>query len=92
MGCYVNPVEQSKEQWLEENGTLVPGPIVPSQEFLPVCLVDNGYFTAAGIGFDQREVDAFSYPDPRPKKWYKVARDKLRLVSNLSKYEERLRG
>ena len=81
MGMYINPRRGSKEQWLDENAV----PVQPEnygstrQEqyaalckdgFLPVCLVDNGPFTAAGIAYSQGEYEAFSYEDPRPRKWF----------------------
>jgi hypothetical protein len=88
MGCYVNPSNQSKEQWLHFNGTLTSGPCEITETHLPVVLVDNGLFTAAGVGFNARECAVFNNPDDaRLKRWYKVERTKLREVSDLTLYE-----
>jgi hypothetical protein len=37
-----------------------------------VCVVENGPFDAAGYVFNQRELEAFSYPDSRRKTWLHV--------------------
>ena len=80
MGAYINPVNQTKEEWLRDNGTRtnVPQSFDEKPDHLPVCLVDNGPFTAAGIAFDQRELEAFTYPgDHRLKTWFWVETKKL---------------
>lgn len=93
MGCYVNPKNESKETWLEKNGT--PMPITYDTTFahycegdcLPVILVDNGFFTAAGVAYDEREFTDFTSPmDPRPKKGYKVKIEDLKTVSDIENY------
>jgi hypothetical protein len=75
MGFYVNPPNGSKEKFLEEKGIIqenLKWGDVP-QGFLPVVLVDNGPFTAAGIAYDEREFGAFNLPhDFRPKITYLV--------------------
>lgn len=84
MGLYINPNNMSKEQWLNQNGTPIAGKAEwnPESGNLPVCLVDNGMFTAAGICFSYGELQAFSSPkDARPKKWYSVGVDKLDAVT-----------
>ena len=49
-----------------------------SENTLPVCLVDNGNFTAAGIAYSEAELRAFAEPqDTRPKEWYLVDKDIL---------------
>ena len=84
MGYYINPPDSSKEEWLAQHGT----PISSSEaatfifdgECLPVCLVNNGAFTAAGIAYDPRERDAFIRPDygkQRPRRWFKVPKHLL---------------
>ena len=89
MGIYINPKEMKKEQWLEENGLPIPeewvSEITSEQfkkdfwPFLPVCLVDNGPFTAAGIGFSFEETRRWFDPkDYRPKKFYIVNFDLLK--------------
>lgn len=75
MGYYINPKNMSKEEWLKQNGTMVEPNHAKAHtagDKLVVCLVDNGMFTAAGIAYDDRERDAFFYPDGRPKMWYLV--------------------
>jgi hypothetical protein len=37
---------------------------------VPVCLVDNGPLTAAGIAYDAREVKAWTYPNDYRLKEY----------------------
>jgi len=90
MGAYINPKGRSKESWLEEFGELIETPpktVDLSSEFLPVCLMDNGPFTAAGIAFNQLELDAFTVKsDTRPKIWYMAHKEALLDVSNLKGY------
>jgi hypothetical protein len=81
MGYYVNPPNSSKEAWLNENGVvLAPSSVMNfnfSDNFLPVCLVDNGPFTAAAICYNADERDEFARGDGRSKKWYAVSREAL---------------
>lgn len=88
MGAYVNPPEgENKILWLMEHAieahshdaqTIMENCPVES---LPVCLIDNGAFQAAGIGFDANEVKDFAVPDGRMKLWYYVPTEKLHTVS-----------
>lgn len=89
MGCYINPENQSKESFLTHNGTLID----PSsynwkdEQHLPVCLVDNGPFTAAAVCYDKNEMSHFTQPkDFRPKIWFKVSVEKLKEVSPIEAY------
>jgi hypothetical protein len=95
MGHYINPTKETKEEWLKTNGISVPLHHVTEAQFgtwkdpndnpmLPVCLVDNGAFTAAGVCYCKEELVAFVYPDTRPRKWYLVRVDKLKEVGALS--------
>jgi hypothetical protein len=82
MGYYINPEHGSKEAWLKEHGeeiryTEFLTAIETHKDKLPVCLVSNPAFSAAGIAYDQREVDAFARDDGRPKKWYVVSKKLL---------------
>ena len=93
MGCYVNPSDRSKEQWLNENAICIYTPnTFPKWEdvaggtTLPVVLADNGPFTAAGVGFDEREYSDFAREDGRFKQVYKVPIEKLKTVSPLDIY------
>lgn len=45
---------------------------------LPVCLVDNGLFTAAAVAFDPVERDIFLREDGRPKQWFTCQREDLK--------------
>lgn len=89
MGAYINPSDKTKEVWLTENATEIPNGStitfdgLPEGQ-LPVCLVDNGLFTAAGIAFSPRELEAFTGPDDdRPKRFYLAKIDDLLKVSDL---------
>lgn len=84
MGFYINPPDNNKEQWLKANGQQVDPEIIEDfwsskkvRTHLPVCWVDNGPFTAAGIAFSPDETKAFMHPCGRPKRWYLVPREKL---------------
>lgn len=82
MGYYINPPTMSKEGWLQQharrqaNGDIVSrtAPEKFREEIdVAVCLVDNGWMTAAGICVDQRELETFTNPsDNRPKFWFMV--------------------
>ena len=91
MGCYINPPSEPKETWLMSNGKAVhTNPIstnFPPYESLvetgmvPVVLMDNGMFTAAGVAYDGPEYIAFTEPsDPRPRLVFLVGRDDLLAV------------
>jgi hypothetical protein len=71
----------SKEDWLLSNSLMVsssPPQWDESKKVLPVCLVNNGLFTAAGIAFSKDELQAFCVPsDRRPKRWFTVETEKL---------------
>jgi hypothetical protein len=86
MGFYINPPRESKESFLNREGVRATGRVrwsdVPAG-FLPVVLLDNGMFTAAGIAYSERELQAFTEPgDPRPKQFYMVRIEKLIPVSD----------
>lgn len=78
MGFYVNPENgMTKERWLETYGDRVSEDSARQhsagfQNKLAVCLVDNGWMTAAGIAYDDHERNAFMHPDTRTKKWFLV--------------------
>ena len=79
MGFYIDPPIESKEMFLAKNGRLVPvEDLKLTKTELPVVLVNNFAFTAAGICFSQRELEEFTYiNDKRPRKYYMVPRDVL---------------
>jgi hypothetical protein len=75
MGYYIDVVKgqtlppKSKVIWLMTIGEakVAETPV----KFQPnlVCVVENAYFDAAGYAFSKEEMEAFLYPDPRPKTW-----------------------
>ena len=82
MGFYVNPPSMEKEQFLEKYGERLN--CAPNEDFdfsgdfLPVCWIHNGSFSAAGIVYSVRELHAFSNPsDKRPKLWFLVKKEHL---------------
>jgi hypothetical protein len=98
MGCYVN-ANGSKEGWLDRNaksrGMIAAGltQIPEYSDFpegtMPVILVDNGHFTAAGVAFCEEEYKAFTYPHPedtRPRIIFEAKIDDLLKVSDLAEY------
>lgn len=88
MGCYVNPQSESKELFLQREGRVinVNEAKITSTE-LPVCLVNNGPFTAAAVGYSNSEIQAFGdVTDRRPKVWFMVPIEKLKEVSDLETY------
>lgn len=81
MGYYINPPDMTKEEWLSQFGKPIqtPNDYDFSGPNLPVCLVDNGWMTAAGIVPHKRELEAFTDKnDLRPKKWFDVAKADLK--------------
>lgn len=82
MGYYIDPVDRTKEKWLEENGTRVSEIEVLKHDFksstLPVCLVFNPQFSAAGIAWCREEADEFLRHDGRPKQWFLVLKSDLK--------------
>ena len=78
MGYYINPEGTSKELWLREHGTPISAAEAlshdPTGPSLPVCLVDNGAFTAAGIGYDPTRGRGFRIPGWTEKKWCLVSK------------------
>jgi len=83
MGIYIDPPNCSKEDWLLENAEPIPSDFnieeVPS-DYLAVCLVNNGAFTAAAVIDSGGELEAFRRPDGRPRVWFQVAINKLKEV------------
>jgi hypothetical protein len=81
MGQYIDPTDgTTKEEWLEKNGEpiLQDEAVMTHENYLPVCLVDNGAFTAAGISFDERQLNNMKYDGTeRVKKWYLVEKGLL---------------
>ena len=97
MGCYINPPDISKEEWLENNakpiklielcGGNVPAYSTYPKGTLPVVAVDNGRFTAAGVCYCEEEYKAFTqHPDIRPRALLQANISDLMKVSDLKEY------
>lgn len=86
MGYYVNPKNESKESFLSREGELITTPQWPEDSTkVVVCLVDNGFFKAAGICFSRNELNAFTDPsDRRQRSYYLIDKSKLYVVSNIT--------
>lgn len=91
MGCYVNPQNMTKEEWLIIHGTPSTTSLKWAQVpagMLPVILVNNGLFTAAAVAYKPSELTVFLEPDdPRPKKVYLCQIDELLKASDLDRYQ-----
>ena len=89
MGIYINPQNMQKEDFLTKFGKQISEEefkdwkFVKNQEDIPVCLIQNPYFTAAAVAYDKQEVeDCTYYSDTRPKEFYLVNKELL-LTSNV---------
>lgn len=84
MGLYIDPTNgQTKEEWLVQNGSPISAEFIdPTTGDVSVCLVENGYFTAAAVAYNKREFDAFNQPrDQRPKRWFRVSVEDVNQVT-----------
>lgn len=94
MGYYVNPPRESKEAFLRRVGIAAPSDHRISWDsvpkgFLPVVLVNNGAFTAAGICYSKAELDQFTRSDdPRRREIYLVKIEELRQVSDIGRHPD----
>ena len=98
MGVYVNPKKGTKEDWLMKNGrrvcviwnevTLPDFKSFTEKDELPVILVDNITFTAAGVAFNEQEYKMMTECeiDTRPKILFAAPKKKLKKISNLKDY------
>ena len=94
MGIYINPKSGSKEKWLETHSKPVHGnPLfvviggyndLRNKNRIPICLVDNGPFTAAAVIFSKEEAKVFASSDGRQKKWFVVPVTALKDDSGIS--------
>lgn len=91
MGYYINPSNMTKEQYLIKHGK----PIVTKPTFdqiadcsVLVCLINNGFFTAAGIAFNEAELETFRSPDGRPKLWYLLSKEDAMAASDWKGQQE----
>lgn len=91
--CYLNPPNETKEEFLGREGKLCPKTIawaeVPNGHVL-VIWVDNGWMTSAGIIVDaeelreEREQGVMHPSERRPWKLYSVPTEKVLGASNLA--------
>ena len=89
MGCYVNPKLESKESWLKREGNKVSQVSWDNlpEGTLPVVVMNNRFFTAAGVAYSEDELKAFTDPsDHRHKEFYYVDVEKLAKVSDIKDY------
>jgi hypothetical protein len=92
MGFYINPA--NKHIWLEENAQRVHLDFLYEAipvGVVPVILIDNGMFYAAGIGYDKKEYEYMSsmVGDNREKKLYLVDQEHiLKLAENDQEVKE----
>ncbi|QNA89300.1 hypothetical protein G4G28_14000 [Massilia sp. Dwa41.01b] len=91
MGCYIEPKDQTKEEWLAARGRPITEAQAGQIKFfmakeLPVVLIDNGSFRAAGVAYDAYTYEEFCYPDGRHKQWFMVKTEDLKQVCALEKF------
>ena len=90
MGAYINPDNCEKEEWLNKNAETISEREFREFKFdnekLPIVLINNGAFTAAGIAYCKKERDIFSHEDGRFKLYFSTDKEKLYEVSNLEIY------
>jgi len=90
MGSYINPPNESKEEFLDREGEKLDK--IPRYEDIPsdkklVIWIHNGAFTAAAIAFNFEEYACFvETQDKRPKYYFLVETEKLLEVSDLKNY------
>ena len=81
MGYYIETNgRKGKAKWLVDNAKaiVIREPVDGTADMIPVCVVDNGAFEAAGIAFDARELAVFADPnDERERKWLSVPRTEV---------------
>jgi len=94
MGFYIE-VEQptKKAQQLCRIGAEVRSlpSFPPPQGKVLICVLENGFFDAAGICYDQKEFNDFNDPkDTRPKTWLHM--DRAQVIALEPRVEEHLIG
>jgi len=67
-GVHIGTSAEEKVNSLKNNGGVVINTPTEFQENL-VCVIDNGWFGAAGHAYDEREMKIFLNNDGRPKVW-----------------------
>ena len=85
MGIYIDPKKGTKEDFLNQHGLeITKEEFLSFESFsdgpsLPVCLIHNPRFSAAGVAYskDEAEVFALSDIDGMPRKYFFVPRSVL---------------
>lgn len=81
MGYYIETDSATnKAAWLVKNarGVIVPGPVpAPAPDIIPVVVMHNECFEAAGIAFNAQELASFAHPDGRRKEYLLVPREEV---------------
>lgn len=96
MGLYINPPNQTKEEWLKKHGAMTLNPpekykmVGSTATYWAVVLLFNTSFTAAGIAFSPSEFEAFQdLNDDRAKIWFLVEeKDLLSMAPDLLQREK----
>lgn len=79
MGYYINPTNQSKVEFCASRcrevtrAEFVNFDLAHRDIELPICLIDNGFFHALGIAYNQGELEAFGRWDDMREKHYFIA-------------------
>lgn len=82
MGYYINqdskgnllPSKGKSTILVADGGERIPPPTEWKEGL--VCVVSNATFEAAAYAYDEAEMEAFLYPDGRPKQWLQLAHAK----------------
>lgn len=88
MGYYIETGERKgKAAWLVKNAN---GSMEKRPGDIPVVVLDNGPFEAAGIAYDAEEFEAFTSPDDLHKKTiiYVPEADVVRLCPSVERHLE----
>ena len=89
MGCYVNPKDMSKEEWLSRNAIPIEDATIdvkPGEVIL--LLVNNGAFTALGVMYSEGELMSVLEDgiEKRPHSWWLSDIEAVRKVSPYDTY------
>jgi len=92
MGAYINPIKGTKEQFLIEKASIITEEEFKSFDYsdktrMPVCLVQNDFFSAAGVAYSIEENQSFTHEnDIRPKQYFIAKVSDLLEVSDIKMY------
>ena len=93
MGYYIQGPTLGKANHLihNENAIELPSPQAARQAFDAgqgvVCVVENGIFDAAGFAFSKEELDVFTAPDTRLKRWLSMDLQRCLELTGCDKYK-----